>query len=66
MVDGLLFLHGLSSFLSLAERIELTMTSEIYNYGKSCFGLTVGKEKACTTPVWTGETIGEEVNLEWH
>lgn len=66
MADGSLFLDSLRSSFSLAERIELTMTSEIYNYGKSCFGLTVGKEKACMTPVWTGETIGEEVNLEWH
>lgn len=66
MPESSLFLDSLSSFLSLAERIELTMTSEIYNYGKPCFGLTAGREMACMTPVWTGVTIGEEVNLEWH
>lgn len=63
MAEGSLFLDSLNSFLSLAERMELT---EIYNYRKPCSGLTVGRKMACMTPVWTGVTIGEEVNLKWH
>lgn len=49
----LLFLQTLNSFFSLAEKIDLTMTSKIHNYGKPCFELTVGREMTRMTPVWT-------------
>lgn len=40
------------------------MTSEIRHYGKPCFGLTLEIEMTFMTLVWTGMTIGEEVNPE--
>lgn len=63
MAEGPLFLDSLSFFFSSEESIELTMTFEICDYGKPCFGLTLRMEMACMTPVWTGVTIGEESAL---
>lgn len=60
MVESPVFLDRLRSFLSLTERLEFSMISDICNYGKPCFGLTLGMGQSCMTPV---RTIGEEAAL---